>query len=509
MSKPAEMPRLSSQSVALLQDNVIRPRYDRDQVKTGIVHIGPSAFFRGHLAVYIDDLLNAGNKDWGICAVSLKSSGVRDALKEQDYLYTVVEQTKSGDTARVVGSIKDVLVAQEDPQAVLSKMSSPDTKVVSLTVTQAGYYYKDGTLDFDHDDIRADLEKCDEPTSTVGFIVEALHRRMEAGTEPFTVMSCDNITGNGTLLRNVVLAYAERISPELHEWIATKVPFTCTMVDRIVPKTKHDNVLACQNDYGYEDAWPIYTEQFRQFVVERPPQGTPFPDLGSVGALMADDVMPYELMKIRLLNGAHLALGMIGRMAGHTYAHEAINDPAIRCYVTGLMNEVSGTLPVVPDVDLDQYKENIIGRLDSPFMMDELSRLARDGSKKIDSRFLAPLREALSRSLDMKHICFAAATWVAYLKKSGPAFDIYDTNAISCNLPQLARTHGKTAGIMSVIPDIFGYTLSSSHVFSTEFESALRNLSRNSGNIAEALDLIGKKDAPSASTAAPQPSPAP
>jgi mannitol 2-dehydrogenase len=414
----SSLQRLSGDQLHNLHADIKVPTYDRSAVKTGIVHIGPSAFFRGHLAVYVDDLLQQGETDWGICAVSLKSSGVRDALKDQDNLFTVVEQSNQGNKARVIGSINEVLVAKEGPQAVLDQMAAPDTKLVTLTVTQSGYYYKNGQLDFDDDDIKADLLKADEPTSTVGYIVKALEMRMERGLPAFTVMSCDNLPGNGTILRNVVLTYAKKRSQGLHDWIEKNVEFPSTMVDRIVPKTTADHITRHAQTYSLDDSWPIYTEKFRQFVIENPKNGAPMPDFADVGALQVDDVAPFELMKICLLNGIHMALGIAGRMTGYKYAHEAIADPKIRTYVTGLMDEMTATLHPVPGVDLEQYKATIFDRLGSPFMNDELARLARNGVDKIDSRFLQPLREAISRKSGSNNLIFAVASWAEYLKRS-------------------------------------------------------------------------------------------
>jgi len=478
---------LSGDQLHSLHQDIQVPAYDRSQIKTGIVHIGPSAFFRGHLAVYIDDLLEQGEKDWGICAVSLKSSGVRDALQAQDNLYTVVEQSNQGNRARVIGSINKVLVAKEGPQAVLDQMASPDTKLVTLTVTQSGYYYKNGELDFDDDDIKADLLRADEPTSTVGYIVKALEMRMERGLPPFTVMSCDNLPGNGTILRNVVLAYAGKRSEALKDWISDNVEFPSTMVDRIVPKTTSEHIQAHADSYGLSDAWPIYTEKFRQFVIEKPKNGTLVPDFARVGALVADDVAPFELMKIRLLNGTHMALGMVGRMAGHAYAHEAITAPKIRGYITDLMSEMTATLHPVPGVNLDAYKDTIFDRLGSPFMKDDLARLARNGVDKVDSRFLQPLRDAISRKSGSTNLIFAVASWAEYLKRSGPNFDILDAKALDKNLPDEARKGGDSCSLIVENKGIFGQELAASPIMSEGFERHMKAICQNPTDIVQAL----------------------
>ena len=484
---PLSLQLLSGDQLHKLHADIQVPRYDRSAVKTGIVHIGPSAFFRGHLAVYIDDLLQQGETDWGICAVSLKSAAVRDALRDQDNLFTVVEQSNQGNAARVIGSINKVLVAKENPQAVLDQMAAQDTKLVTLTVTQSGYYYKNGELDFDDDDIKNDLLKADEPTSTVGYIVKALEMRMDKGIPPFTVMSCDNLPGNGTILRNVVLTYAKKRSAELHDWIDQNVEFPSTMVDRIVPKTTQAHIESHAQAYNLNDAWPIYTERFRQLVIEKPKNSLPFPDFARVGAIEVCEVAPFELMKIRLLNGTHMALGMVGRLAGHTYAHEAIIAPEIRKYITGLMTEMTATLHPVPGVNLDEYKETIFERLGSPFMKDELARLARNGVDKIDSRFLQPLREAISRKSGADNLIFALASWAEYLKRSGPAFDILDPKALVKNLPEEARKGGTSCSLIIENPSTFGAELSSSAVVSDGFQRHLQAICQNAQDIVKAL----------------------
>lgn len=487
MKQESSLQRLCSQNIGNINSGVAVPVYDRDAVKTGIVHIGPSAFFRGHLAVYIDDLLAQGETEWGICAVSLKSSGVRDALKDQDYLYSVVEQSTQSNSTRVIGSIKDILVAAENPQAVLDKMASPDIKLVSLTVTQGGYYYKNGNLDFDDQDIKADLLRADEPTSTVGYIVKALEMRMDRGLPPFRVMSCDNLPGNGTILRNVVLAYASQRSPQLRDWIANNVDFPSTMVDRIVPKTTAAHIDNHNQQYNLADNWPIYTEKFRQFVIEKPKNGPAFPQLDRVGALLTDDVASYELMKIRLLNGTHMALGITGRLAGYTYAHEAVADPKIRTYISGLMNDMEGTLPDMPGVSIPDYKTSIFERLDSPFMKDELARLARNGTDKVDSRFLQPLRDATSCKKECNNITFAVASWVEYLKHASTAFDILDEKAVRNGLPSDARQGGAKTGFLATHPEIFGTDIASSKKISARFERHMQAICQNQQNIVEAL----------------------
>lgn len=479
--------RLSGHELSTLPAAIKTPSYDRAHIKTGIVHIGPSAFFRGHLAVYVDDLLEQGETDWGICAVSLRTDEVRNALENQKYLYTVVEQGNQGNSARVIGSINKMLVARESPQAVLDQLASPDTKLVTLTVTQSGYYHKNGSLDFDNEDIKNDLLNADEPTSTVGYLVKALEMRMERGLPPFTVMSCDNLPGNGEILSKVVRAYAGERSQALHDWIAQHVEFPSTMVDRIVPRLNDDHKKSLMNDFGLQDNWPIFTEKFRQFVITKPANGAPLPRFERAGALVVDDVAPFELTKIRLLNGAHMALGMIGRLAGYTYAHEAIGDARIRTYIDGFMDEMTDTLPAVPGVDLGQYRATVIDRLSSPFMKDELQRLARNGVDKVDSRFLQATRDAMAAPPQKvpEHLSFAVATWVHYLKISH-TMDIMDEKAIKNNFGDEARKGQNSFAFVAAHPEIFS-DLSRSSAFGVRFEHHLKAIDAQRENIVQAL----------------------
>lgn len=466
--------RLSNQILGTLPAHIEVPRYDRSQVKIGIVHIGPGAFFRGHQGVYIDDVMNEGDLRWGICAVSLKSPNVRDALKDQDNLYSVVRQFSAGDSVRVVGSIAKAMVAFENPKAVIDQMADPDVKLVTLTVTQKGYYYdaKSGQLDFNHPDIKKDLEETSDPVSTVGYLVSALEKRMKNGTPPFTVMSCDNLPGNGNVLRSVVLAYAGRKSPELRRWISENVAFPNTMVDRIVPQTTQEQVQKITS-HGIEDAWPIYTEPFRQWIIENK-HSNEMPDVEKAGATIVEDVVPYELMKIRILNGSHMALGVVGFMAGFQIGNVALENEGIKKYIEGFMDEVIHTLPPVPGINIADYRQDILDRISQ--LPDDLTRLARNGSQKAPSRFLEPLRDAIPRNTPYDHIAFGIAAWMKYLKgydATGAAFDINDEEGLRMGLQDVARNSNGDPHPLLAVRQIFGPDLTSHRPFVQKIEKWL------------------------------------
>lgn len=465
---------LSNESLNSLPPEIEVPRYDRSQVKVGIVHIGPGAFFRGHQAVYMDNVMNEGDLRWGICAVDLRSPSRRDALQPQDYLYSVVEQSQAGDSVRVVGSVVKFLVGSENPRAIIDQMADPDIKLVTLTVTQKGYYYdsKSGQLDFNHPDIKKDLEETSDPVSTVGYLVSALERRMKNGTTPFTVMSCDNLPGNGDVLRSVVLAYAGRKSPELRRWISENVAFPNTMVDRIVPQTTPGQVQKIKT-HGIEDAWPIYTEPFRQWIIENK-HCNDMPNVEKAGATVVEDVVPYELMKIRILNGSHMALGVVGFMAGFQLGNVALTDARMKSYIQGFMDEAIETLPPVPGIDIPKYRQDTLDRISE--MPDDLTRLARNGSQKVASRFLEPLRDAVSRGTPYDHIAFGIAAWMKYVKgydANGAVFDINDEEGLRMGLQDVARNSNGDPHPLLAVRQIFGPDLSSHKPFVQKIEKWL------------------------------------
>ncbi|MDN5756428.1 MAG: mannitol dehydrogenase family protein, partial [Micrococcaceae bacterium] len=304
------MTRLQAGALAELNDLVAVPGYPLGQRRIGIVHFGVGGFHRAHQAMYLDALMNSGQDlDWAICGVGLMphDQRMRDVMAEQDGLYTLVAKAPDGTRdARVVGSIARYLYAPDGPELVLAQLTDPMVRIVSLTVTEGGYNYNPSTGEFDATTpaVAADLAEDAVPTTTFGFVTEALRRRRAAGVAPFTVMSCDNIQGNGHLAAKVFTAFARLKDPELGAWVAEQVPFPNSMVDRITPVTTEADRAAIAAEYGVEDTWPVVCEDFIQWVLEdRFPTGRP--DWGSVGVQLVDDVEPYELMKLRLLNCSH------------------------------------------------------------------------------------------------------------------------------------------------------------------------------------------------------------
>ena len=396
------------------------PGYDRSSVSVGIVHFGVGGFHRAHQAMYLDSLMEQGHAlDWGICGVGVMPFDlkVRDALVPQDCLYTLVLKDSQGEwTPKVIGSIVSYLYAPDDPDAVIERMADPATRIVSLTVTEGGYNFHPVTGKFDADNpaVRADLAPGAVPTTTFGLITEALARRRERGIEPFTVMSCDNIQGNGRVAQEVFTAFARLRDPGLGEWIEANVRFPNSMVDRITPVTTDGDRAEIRDRFGVEDAWPVVCEPFTQWALEdrfnagRPP----FED---VGVQVVPDVEPYELMKLRLLNASHQALCYFGFLAGYRLVHEVAQDPLFANFLLDYMNlEATPTLAPVPGIDLGIYKHQLIERFSNAAVRDTVARLCAESSDRIPKWLLPVVRENLAAGRDVRFAAAVVASWARY-----------------------------------------------------------------------------------------------
>lgn len=416
------MPVLNEATLDEIAPTVATPEYDRSSLSTGIVHFGVGNFHRAHEAMYIDQILARGDTGWAICGVGVLEGdrAMRDALRAQDNLYTLVTNSPDGTTAaRVIGSIHEYLYAPDDPEAVLDRLADPATRIVSLTVTEGGYSVNDATGEFDPQDplTLRDLEPdTASPSSVLGYITAGLARRRAAGTPPFTVMTCDNIQGNGHVARTAVLGFAARKDPDLAAWIAENVAFPNSMVDRITPVTTDETRASVLAETGIEDRWPVRAESFAQWVLEDTfPTGRP--PLELVGVQMVDDVMPYELMKLRLLNASHQALAYPGSLAGGQLVHEVCRDPVFADFLLDYMRlEAMPTLRPVPGIDLDAYCHELISRYTNEAVRDTLARLAFDGSERIPKFLLPVLRDQLEAGGDIRRCAFVLAAWSRFLE---------------------------------------------------------------------------------------------
>lgn len=414
--------KLNQASLSRLPENVRVPKYDRHPITNGIVHIGVGGFHRSHQALYLDDYFHQNpGSDWGICGVGLLDNGydrrIRDALSSQDCLYTLVEQSLESDRARIIGAITQYLFAPDNRHAVIDALTAPECRIVTLTITEGGYYYIEGSgeLDANHPTIQYDLQHPHEPLGVFGFLIAAIEKRRQQNLAPFTVLSCDNLQGNGSIARTMLTTFAEMRDPELGRWVAQQVAFPNCMVDRITPATTAADIKMVAEQFGIEDAFPVVAEPFIQWVVE-----DNFcagrPDWESVGVQMTSDVHPYEMMKIRLLNASHLLIGYLGSLSGFTYVYEVMADPLFGQAVAELMDEVTPTLQPVSGIDLDDYKKTLIERFSNPKIRDQLPRLCLNGSAKIPKFVLGSLRDQLQLGGTIDYLCLTIAAWCRYLK---------------------------------------------------------------------------------------------
>ena len=426
---------LNQAALASLPESVARPTYDRSRVTPGIVHFGVGGFHRAHQAMYVDSLMNQGTAlDWGIIGVGTMPQDfrMRDALVPQDGLYTLVLKHPDGTLEpRVIGSVVGYHLASDDPEKVLGALTAPSTRIVSLTITEGGYLFhpSTGELDSSAPSLQPDLVEGAVPSTPFGYIVEALRRRREAGTAAFTVMSCDNIPGNGDVARRMISTFARLKDDGLGAWIGAEVAFPNCMVDRITPVTTSDDIDSLRERFGVEDRWPVVCEPFTQWVLEdhftvgRPP-------FEEVGVQLVPDVEPYELMKLRLLNASHQALCYLGYLAGYRYAHEVCQDPLFVDFLLAYMDrEATPTLPEVPGVDLTAYKHQLVERFANPEVRDTLARLCAESSDRIPKWLVPVIRTNLEHDGEVELSALVVAAWARYaegLDEQGQPIEVVD-----------------------------------------------------------------------------------
>ncbi|MBG0566736.1 mannitol dehydrogenase family protein [Actinoplanes aureus] len=429
------MTALTAATLPDLPAGVPRPAYDRSRLRTGIVHFGVGGFHRAHQAMYLDRLMNDGKAlDWAICGVGVMPADrrMKEVLDAQDGLYTLVVKAPDGTMEpRVIGAIHDYLFAPDDPEAVVGRLTDEATRIVSLTVTEGGYNFSAVTGEFDESDpaVQHDLRPGAAPTTTFGFITEALARRRDRGTPPFTIMSCDNIQGNGDAARRSFVAFARLRDPALADWVAREVRFPNCMVDRITPVTTEEDIAEVRNRFGIDDRWPVVCEPFTQWVLEddftlgRPP----FED---AGVQLVEDVEPYELMKLRLLNASHQALCYFGYLAGYRLVHEVCQDQLFATFLLDYMDrEATPTLEPVPGIDLSEYKHNLIARFSNAAVRDTVARLCAESSDRIPKWLLPVIRHNLASGGEIHRSAAVVASWARYAEgvdEQGAPIDVVD-----------------------------------------------------------------------------------
>ncbi len=422
--------RLSASVLGALPPAVAQPAYDRAAVKTGVVHLGVGAFHRAHQAVVFDDALTAGDLRWGVLGASLRSPGVRDQLNPQDGLYSVVVRDGDRRDVRIIGAIQSVLVAPEDPAALVAAMAQPDVHMVTLTVTEKGYRLDpaSGALMINDPDVAADLSDLSAPRTAPGFVTAALAARKAAGLPPFTVVSCDNVPHNGARIRQAVLDMAGRIDPALRDWIETHGAFPQTMVDRIVPATTPGDVTANEALLGLTDQGMVKTEPFTQWVIEDRFAG-PRPDFESLGVQVTADVAPWEDAKLRLLNGAHSAIAYLGGLAGLQYVDQVVAIPAYARFVEALWDEAENTLTPPPGLDVPAYRGELMRRFANSALQHRTVQIAMDGSQKLPQRLLTACAARLDKDQPIDALALAVAGWMRWqdgVDDGGTAFTVDD-----------------------------------------------------------------------------------
>lgn len=476
------MKRLCDATLAALPAAVARPAYDRAATRVGVVHLGVGAFHRAHQAAVIDDLL-AAHPDWAILGASLRSPATAEALGPQDGLYTLAISGPQGVARRVIGALKGVLTLPGDLGALLAAMADPAVRIVSLTVTEKGYLHDPATgrLIEDHPDVLADLRAPEAPRSAPGLLVAALAARRAAGVAPPTVLCCDNLPENGRTVRAVVTRLATLRDPGLGAWVAEHVAFPCTMVDRIVPATTDADRAATDAALGLRDAWPVTAEPFLQWVIEdRFPAGRPpFED---AGAQMVADVAPFELMKLRMLNGAHSTLAYLGFLAGLQTVADVMAQAPCAAFLRALMTrEIMPTLAA--PADLAAYRDALLTRFANPGLRHRTWQIAMDGSQKLPQRLLGTIRDRLAAGQPIDRLALGVAGWMRYVAgrdDAGAAIDVRDPLAarFADIAAQAAGPEALMRGLLG-IEAIFGDDLPAEPRFTAPVLAALERLARD------------------------------
>ena len=470
-------------------DRLQRPERPRPGV--GIVHLGLGAFFRAHGALYVAEAMAASGGDWGIVGVSLVRPAIRDLLAPQGFAYTAVEMGPEGETARVVDVVQDVLVAREAPAALLTLLAEPRVRIATLTVTEKGYCHEPSTgrLNPDHPDIAHDLAQPDAPHSAPGVLVRALARRRDAGLRPFTVLCCDNLPENGRVVRGVVLDLARLIDPALADWIAAEGRFPATMVDRIVPATRDEDVARLAERTGVLDAAPVLHEPFRQWVVEDDFVDGARPDFAAAGVELVADVTPFEHMKLRCLNGTHSALAYLGYLAGHETIAETVADPVFARFVRHLWTaEIVPSLAAPPGVDLSAYTDALFARYANPAIRHRTWQIAMDGSQKLPQRLLGTVADNRAAGRPIPGLALAVAAWMRYVggtDEKGRPIDVRDPLADRLRAAsEAAPTPADKVAALLAVREVFPEPLARDESFATSVTEAYTGLAERGARAA-------------------------
>lgn len=475
--------KLSSATLAELPSRVQRPAYDRARLRAGILHFGVGNFHRSHQAVYLDELFNAGaDHDWAIvgAGVFAAEEAGRQKLAEQDWLTTVVEQDSAHMSARVTGAMVD-FIRPGDHAAIIERLADPDIRIVSLTITEGGYFIDPASGQFNpsHPEIVADAANIAAPRTVFGLILAGLMRRRRVGAPPFTVMSCDNIPHNGKVTQDALVGLAALVDGQLAQWVRTHVAFPNSMVDRITPATSDRERKILSDQFGVDDNWPVFCEPFKQWVLEDHfPTGRPA--LEQVGAQFVDDVAPFELMKIRILNGGHATIAYPAGLMDIHFVHEAMEHPLVRGFLSKLeRDEIMPTVPPVPGVVLEEYCQLIEQRFANPKIGDTVRRLCLDGSNRQPKFIIPTIADQLKAGKGIHGLALESALWCRYCHgttDTGAAIEPNDPNW--ARLQATSRAAKDDAQQWLGMEDIYG-AVGKNRTFAQAFEAHLADLWTN------------------------------
>lgn len=477
---------LREASLVARDDAVSLPDYDRSQLRPAIVHLGVGGFHRAHLATYADELAASGNTQWGIagCGVLASDKPMADALQTQDGLYSLIVRSPESTTVRVIGSIVRYIRAFENPQSLIEAIADPSTQIVSLTITEGGYPIDD----FDGKFVPTSANA--EPQSAFGLLVAGLDERRKSCSTPLTVLSCDNIIGNGGATRTATLGIAQRTSPELATWISQNVSFPNSMVDRITPATTDTDREWLAHTHGIDDRWPVVTEPFRQWVIEDNFAGER-PPLEQLDVIITADVEPYEQMKLRLLNAAHSCLAYLSALLGHQTVDQAMADPTISVYTRAFLDhEAKRALPEIHGIDVDNYISTLIERFANPAVGDQIQRLCLDGSAKLPKFVLPTVHDNASHGRSLQLAALALAGWCEYLRAS----DDPNSELTAASDPRLAAAteHARASvadplAFLQFTP-VFDEELRTNDAFTFAFSEALQSIRLR--GVRSAIDVV-------------------
>ena len=477
--------KLTQSKLSKLPTNIDVPRYDRNKLKGGILHIGVGNFHRSHQAIYYQDLLNSGGElSWGIRGAGVRSSDtqMRNLLSEQDWLSSVTEVDSNELHTTICGTMIDFVDIDTRSNApLIGAMSAPETKIVSLTVTEGGYFINSATGKFDpaNPNILHDIENPQSPRTAFGAILSALSKRKDLGIKPFTVMSCDNLPGNGDITKNIIQSMATSINNDLGKWVLDSVSFPNSMVDRITPMTGKHERSTLKSEFGIEDNSPVFCEPYRQWVLEdRFTNGRP--ELENVGAVFTDDIHSFEKMKIRILNGGHAFLAYPSALLGIEYTHEAMASPLLKQYMCKVLtDDVFPFVACVPGFTPSTYLEQVCQRFENTGIADAIERLCYDGTNR-QPKFVVPsITENLAQARIPNGLALSCALWCQYCNgQTDQRKTIANNDPMWDERQTIAHQAQQRPVVWLEQKDIYG-ELSTNKEFVAAFSAALKSLIRH------------------------------